>query len=209
MPPLLSSLCLMHLPLHCATHSLQPVTKTVAWHHSCVTKYCYRRLQETGDCFRKDFLWRRYNRHCPEIYTQHVTSSPLQIKTHFLCESSLLSDFFSFNRSWSVMTCCPQLPTRKVLRFSTESPGLPAATWQRTDGKWQEILIKRWTWSCQVIITIILTHLLKYSTATELLFKHFYKFHICTKIPRRTVCNSRLLWSQHTYQETFSQDNLH
>ena len=117
---------------------------------------------ETGDCFRKEFLWRRYNRHCPEIYTQHVTSSPLQIKTHFLCESSLLSDFFSFNRSWSLMTCCPQLPTRKVLRFSTESPGLPAAIWQRTDGKWQEILIKRWTWSCQVIITIILTHLLKY-----------------------------------------------
>ena len=122
----------------------------------------------TGDCRRletaseRSFLWRRYNRHCPEIYTQHVTSSPLQIKTHFLCESSLLSDFFSFNRSWSVMTCCPQLPTRKVLRFSTESPGLPAATWQRTDGKWQEILIKRWTWSCQVIITIILTHLLKY-----------------------------------------------
>ena len=93
MPPSLS------LPDASATVPLthyQPVTKTVAWHHSCVTKYCYQR--PGGDCslvqkgvFVTAAAELRYNRHCPEISTQHVTSSPLQINTYFLCESSLLS----------------------------------------------------------------------------------------------------------------------
>ena len=111
-------------------------TATTSHKNRCLASLlCYwillpetRRLN-TGDCFRKEFLWllRRYNRHCPEISTQHVTSSPLRIKTHFRCELSLLSapgwrSFFSFltDADLILMTCCPQLPTRKVLRFSTE-----------------------------------------------------------------------------------------
>ena len=133
-------------------------TATTSHKNRCLASLlCYwillpetRRLN-TGDCFRKEFLWllRRYNRHCPEISTQHVTSSPLRIKTHFRCELSLLSapgwrSFFSFltDADLILMTCCPQLPTRKVLRFSTESPYRPAAIWRRTDGKWQELLNK-------------------------------------------------------------------
>ena len=55
MPPSLS-LCLMHLPL-CHSLTTEPVTKTVARHHSCVTKYCYQRPEETRVWLRKEFLW--------------------------------------------------------------------------------------------------------------------------------------------------------